>query len=222
MQEGRSNAALLHWADRQYLMRYQGTVAEWNSTKGFGFITRNGDGERVFAHISAFPRSRAPQLGTVWNFEISCDDRGRRHAIHLEPKRAEARQHNDNAPPTGTKWRCMVSGLFLALVAAACASGKLSWFVLAAYLGLSLISFLAYGWDKVLAERKQWRTNENTLHVLDLIGGWPGGYIGQSHFRHKWKKGSFVAMFWATAVINASAFGWVLTSEVPLLTFLKP
>ncbi|TDU26647.1 uncharacterized membrane protein YsdA (DUF1294 family) [Panacagrimonas perspica] len=201
-------------------MRYQGTVAEWNAAKGFGFITRKGDGERVFVHVSACPRSRAPQLGTVWNFEIARDNRGRPHAVRLEPKHAVAREARITTGPLGTKWRCMVSGFFFASVAAACATGTSSWFVLVAYLGLSMISFFAYGWDKMLATRKKWRTAENTLHVLDLIGGWPGGYVGQSHFRHKWQKGSFVATFWITVAINVSAFGWSLHSGAALLDIL--
>jgi cold shock CspA family protein len=34
-------------------MRYQGRIGEWKDDRGFGFITPNGGGPRVFLHISS-------------------------------------------------------------------------------------------------------------------------------------------------------------------------
>jgi len=39
---------------------------------------------------------------------------------------------------------------------------------------LSLLTFFVYGFDKHAAETGRWRTQESTLHLLALIGGWPG------------------------------------------------
>lgn len=67
---------------------------------------------------------------------------------------------------------------------------------LLAYLLLSIASFIQYAIDKGRAERGQWRTTENTLHITELFGGWPGALIAQQVFRHKTRKVSFQTVFW--------------------------
>jgi uncharacterized membrane protein YsdA (DUF1294 family) len=42
---------------------------------------------------------------------------------------------------------------------------------------------------------------ESTLHLVDLIGGWPGGFVAQRYFRHKTSKGSFQFVFFLTVAI---------------------
>jgi len=50
---------------------------------------------------------------------------------------------------------------------------------------LSLVAFVAYGLDKRRAQASGRRVPENTLQLLALFGGWPGGLLGQRIFRHK-------------------------------------
>ena len=69
--------------------------------------------------------------------------------------------------------------LFATFVAASVWAGTLSPLVLALYLGASLVTFAAYALDKSAAQKGQWRTRESTLHLLGLIGGWPGALIAQ-------------------------------------------
>ena len=45
---------------------------------------------------------------------------------------------------------------------------------------------------------------ESTLHLFDLLGGWPGALIAQQQFRHKTVKASFQAGFWMTVVLNVA------------------
>lgn len=63
------------------------------------------------------------------------------------------------------------------------------------YLGLTVIAspvcFVAYGLDKRRAARQQYRIPERTLHLLALLGGWPGAVLGQRIFHHKTQKVSF-------------------------------
>ncbi len=70
------------------------------------------------------------------------------------------------------------------------------------YLVLSIITLFVYGKDKWAAKRQAWRTPERTLHVLALLGGWPGALIGQKLFSHKKSKTSFKRVFWFTVVGN--------------------
>ncbi|MDF3130835.1 DUF1294 domain-containing protein [Kiritimatiellaeota bacterium B1221] len=67
---------------------------------------------------------------------------------------------------------------------------------------LSLISFIAYGADKYKAVKKRFRTPELYLHLLDLLGGWPGGLLAQLVFRHKISKTSFRDVMVVTVVLN--------------------
>src|SRR4051812_25081853 len=57
-----------------------------------------------------------------------------------------------------------------------------------AYSVCSLLSWGLYWHDKSRAQRDVWRTRESTLHLFDLLGGWPGGLIAQRVHRHKTRK----------------------------------
>ena len=72
---------------------------------------------------------------------------------------------------------------------------------------LSSISFAAYGWDKRQAVHARHRVAERTLHLLDVLGGWPGGWLGQRYFRHKTKKLSFRIRFWLTVMLHLAIVG---------------
>jgi len=81
------------------------------------------------------------------------------------------------------------------------------------YLGTSFITFIAYAVDKSKAQRGAWRIKENTLHMLALIGGWPGAAIAQQQLRHKSQKTQFRIVFWLTTVINIAAFSWLISPQ---------
>ena len=65
--------------------------------------------------------------------------------------------------------------------------------------------------DKKAAQTGQWRTPENSLHMLSLFGGWPGALFAQNQLRHKSKKQPFKAILWFTIILNISAFLWTFT-----------
>lgn len=92
--------------------------------------------------------------------------------------------------------------------------GKITVVIGAAYFVFSLISFLAYAKDKGAAKRGAWRTPESTLHLLDFLGGWPGGLIAQQKFHHKTVKGSFQAVFWLSVAGNIGGVWWLTASGV--------
>lgn len=81
----------------------------------------------------------------------------------------------------------------------------LSYFL--AMLIMSVVAFLAYGFDKHRAKTNGWRVPEKTLHVMSLLGGWPGAMYGQQVFRHKTQKTSFRIVFWITVAANLAFFG---------------
>ena len=69
-------------------------------------------------------------------------------------------------------------------------------------LTVSLITFLAYRSDKRRAEADEWRIPESMLHSAELIGGWPGAFLGQRSFRHKTSKISYQLVFWSIVLIH--------------------
>jgi uncharacterized membrane protein YsdA (DUF1294 family) len=100
-----------------------------------------------------------------------------------------------------------VASLFLLAVAALCALGFLPWMFLWLYLGASLLSFVVYALDKSAAKAGGQRVPENTLHILALVGGWPGALYAQERLRHKSSKQSFRFVFWTTVLLNLFALG---------------
>lgn len=200
-------------------MRYQGKITHWKDDKGFGFISPNGGGGQVFVHIRSFSnRQRRPVGDEVVTYELTVDAKGRAQAERVAfvgectPSTISAKRRNA---------ALILAASFLAFVAASAVVGKLPLVVLWGYLVGSAVAFLAYAFDKSAASNDQWRTPESTLHFFALVGGWPGALVAQRLLRHKSRKQSFQVVFWATVVLNCSAFAWLLSpSGSGVLRFL--
>lgn len=90
-------------------------------------------------------------------------------------------------------------------------SHETAWlFVPAVYGVLSLITFLVYARDKLAARRSERRIAERVLHLLDLMGGWPGGWLAQKILRHKCSKRAFQRMYGLTVLLNVALLGCLL------------
>ncbi len=64
-------------------------------------------------------------------------------------------------------------------------------FALCWFAALNLAAFIAFALDKWRAGRPGRRVPEFQLVLLGALGGWPGGVLGMSLFRHKTAKWSF-------------------------------
>jgi uncharacterized membrane protein YsdA (DUF1294 family) len=69
-------------------------------------------------------------------------------------------------------------------------------------LAASLAAVLFYAADKAAARRGSRRVSEATLHLLALLGGWPGAMVAQEVFRHKTVKQPFRIVFWGSVAGN--------------------
>lgn len=190
-------------------MRQKGKLRSWNDDRGFGFIVPSDGGKDVFLHISAFSnRNRRPETGQFVTYKLSADSQGR-------PRAANATLPGDRlARPKrkgGATGAIIISGAFLAILLASVLLNKIPALILWAYLGISVITFLWYAFDKTAAKDGAWRTPESTLHWLSLLGGWPGALVAQQTLRHKSKKKSFRTAFWFTVVANCGALAWLHT-----------
>jgi len=92
---------------------------------------------------------------------------------------------------------------------------RISTFVLvycASILIMSLVTFITYWIDKRRARGgiSDRRIPESTLHVMSLMGGWPGAIVAQETFRHKTQKTSFRIMLWVTILLHGVGVTWLL------------
>jgi uncharacterized membrane protein YsdA (DUF1294 family) len=102
---------------------------------------------------------------------------------------------------------------FFSLLAALTFKRYLPIALLVGYLLLSVLTFATYAMDKAAAQKGEWRTNESTLQLFALLGGWPGGLLAQEWLRHKSSKSNFKAVFWIAVVCNCAVLGWLLTKD---------
>jgi uncharacterized membrane protein YsdA (DUF1294 family) len=65
----------------------------------------------------------------------------------------------------------------------------------------SAIAYWLYAIDKRRAEEGLWRIPEAQLHLLEILGGWPGAFLAQRRLRHKCSKGSYQVTFWLIVLI---------------------
>jgi uncharacterized membrane protein YsdA (DUF1294 family)/cold shock CspA family protein len=192
-------------------VRTKGKITSWNDEKGYGFISPWAGGDRIFIHIKAFShRARRPAVGDIVTCSVSTDSRGRPRAEKASiaglPKNTEPKRSSGPMP------HVMATG-FMLMVVTAVAMSAIPMPILLLYLVVSSITFGVYAFDKAAAEKGAWRTSESTLHLLALAGGWPGALIAQGSLRHKTRKQPFRAIFWATVVLNCTAFAWLFTAD---------
>jgi len=193
-----------------FLMRYVGRITTWKDDKGFGFITISGTKERVFVHISAFEnRSLRPAEGDSLTFEIKLDEQHRANAANV--RYSDEKNKIRPAENLPLSFSHFFATAYCIVLLALLILGKIPLSVLLVYLFLGAITFITYAIDKSAAQNNKWRTQESTLHIMSLMGGWLGALLAQKKLRHKSKKEEFQRIFWTTVVLNCGAFGWLLT-----------
>ncbi|CAD0333209.1 DUF1294 domain-containing protein [Xanthomonas hortorum] len=94
--------------------------------------------------------------------------------------------------------------LFLIGMAAMVVAGRLPALLALWYAAASVVAMIVYRRDKSAAQRGQQRTPETTLHIIALLGGWPGALLAQGLFRHKSSKAAFQAWFWIIVMVNVA------------------
>lgn len=190
-------------------MRHQGRITTWKDDRGFGFITPNGGGEQVFVHINSFSSRRCrPEGNELVAYEVSFDGNGRTQAKAVAF--IGVRTTTPKAPGR-SNFPILFAICFLVFVAGAVVAGLIPNAVLALYIIACIVAFCAYAIDKSAAVRNRWRTQESTLHLFALLGGWPGALLAQRVLRHKSSKVSFQTVFWGTVVLNCGVLGWLLS-----------
>ena len=160
-------------------MKYQGRIQHWDDAKGFGFVEPNGGGTRAFVHISSFlKRSRRPVNGDIIVYEMKDDGKGGQKAASvklLKDYKNVRSQHN--AGKSGSKVAKLVVTVYCSALVLLNLIGQLPVNVTYFCAVISAIAFACYGIDKSAAKHQRWRISESKLHILGLLGGWPGAFM---------------------------------------------
>ena len=213
-------------------MNQTGKVIRWEADRGFGFIEGAADTQDVFFHVKDVRRGWTPQVGQLVRYElVHVGGKGPRAVAVQGPAPRSAGRVPTSAPTPAsmpTRGRARVESrtpaprdpwlrpiLWAALVWAAVlgwasATQRLPAWVLPAWWGLNVWTFVVYWRDKWAAQRGQWRTPENSLHLWSLLGGWPGARIAQQMLRHKSRKEAFQSTYWVTLVTHVVAVSGLL------------
>lgn len=211
-------------------MKKTGVVRRWDAARGFGFIRSEGQAD-VFFHIRDFRGAGGPPSeGMAVGFdEIHVGGKGPR-AMAVHPRadgdaggtsrsaprpaaRAAPRQppsRHGAAPDGGARWVPWLVLPWLALLGAGLWLHRLPWWGVAAIAVLNVLTLFAYAFDKDAAQKGRWRTQESTLHLFALLGGWPAAGLAQRMLRHKSSKAAFLRVYAATAVLHCTALAaWI-------------
>lgn len=165
-----------------------GKITEWNRDRGFGYVAH--EGRSLYVHIHDFAeRSGTPVKGDIISFAVGNDRDGRPCAVQVV-FRARGRFKF---------WHFLVLALLLGAPGYAlyrALDPLMLRNVAGGWAILSGLTYLVYSWDKRQARAAGQREPENLLHLLELLGGWPGAWIAQRRLRHKTTKLSFQLVFW--------------------------
>jgi len=82
--------------------------------------------------------------------------------------------------------------------------------------GISIWTFLHYGYDKMQARNQDWRVKEAKLHFLAMIGGWPGALLGMHYFQHKTSKKVFIVKTWLIIAAWQGLWCWMCKDVIML------
>lgn len=203
------------------MQKHHGTIANFDNERKFGFIQFDNKNRQIFFHVSRFKAGRNPNIGEQVLFDIGQDKQGRPVAINIQEAQfvAQKQQERKQKQQAYKAYQerqeqkhgqlnllCGVSVVYLLILAIVLLMSGLSLKLLGVYFIMGIVSFFIYYQDKVKAQNNQWRIPENTLHTIDVLGGWIGATFAHKLLNHKATKADFRVVFYITVALNIIGF----------------
>lgn len=187
-------------------------IIEWDEDLGYGFLAHQTD--RIFLHTRNFKnRHRTPGLGDTVLYQVGIDDRKREIAANAVLLRCGGLFHH-----LKPAW----PSLFLVLPVVALLFAPLPypfWYSLAYIFTISVITYVItrHTYRRSCASHKL--PADTTLHLFELIGGWPGSYVAQKTHSIPKRRLGYRMAFWAIvflwqALALDSLIDWRVTTRV--------
>lgn len=203
-------------------MERLGKLVEWNDARGYGFIVAvDAPGQRYFLHVHEYRRmGRRPEVGELLRFVPERQPDGRWRAVdvaravsvaHRQVRAAAGRQRNRGAP--SSRLPALLLAVLGGLLAWAAWRDRLPALLPLGLLAINGVTFAFYWSDKRAAQAQARRTPEATLHLMELLGGWPAAWLAQRVLRHKSRKDSYRLVFLVAALVNLAAMTLFLLRE---------
>ncbi|MEB3768144.1 DUF1294 domain-containing protein [Acinetobacter sp. MD2] len=200
-------------------MRDQGRLIEWFDEQGYGFIQPNdASKDRVFLHIQDFAkRGPRPLVGCALDYLVIVDSKGRFRATQVAYlKKQGSRPHSPQALNVRQQQNAklgvmpIVIIMYLVVVLTAFGIARIPSIYFVVMLFINIITYALYAKDKKAAQQKQWRVQEQSLHLFSLLGGWPAAWLAQQKLRHKTQKQPFQQIYHCTIVLNIGLTLWLI------------
>lgn len=91
----------------------------------------------------------------------------------------------------------------------------ISQIVLIWFVGINVVTFFVYGYDKMMATAGRRRVPEKKLWLFALVGGSLGAMIAMEYFRHKTKKMSFYSLLLLIFLAQALLIFFLVLGDIP-------
>ena len=204
----KTNAINVEIDNSSPILRKKGILTKWDDDRGYGFITPVGGKQEIFVHISEF--QGRPSLYERVSFTLSKDKRDRDCAINVIMFEKEKLNYETKKTNTISLFSMLTITIFYLMLFYFTQNTIIELYVIPYYVLISILTFYIYVNDKNSAQDGNWRTSEDNLHFLSIIGGWSGALLAIDKLQHKSRKKSFKIVFFISVLLNLFLFFYLV------------